>query len=356
MGRKRKHDGTDEKIRRKIRKLNKYLRKHGRSISSSSSSECESDHNLENRENEQIILDELSDEVCPENQTQITVEDSNEEKLDDDILLLLGDPPKEESPVGKDIHNDMADRLKNVLLNGLSKEIKQKISEEYPTPGNCQYFKAPKLNPEVKAAISDLLYKKDTSLATRQERIGTVLTALTQAMDILIKCNNDNNNQILIKHISNACRLLCDSHFIDTRLRRNFLISTLNNNMKETLKETKRDKHLFGEDLPERLRASKAITKTGQDLKNTRPKSHVNKPETSTSKHPSNNLNWKHPHSNFQARKPAQNHQRRDAGYSAAPHHQRSQTATTTAPPRGGSTSTRARGNAHWNQRPQGRH
>ncbi|KAJ2939813.1 hypothetical protein O0L34_g18008 [Tuta absoluta] len=233
--------------------------------------------------------------------------------LNEEILTLLGDAPKDQSPVGKDIHMDIATRLSDVLENGLKKELKDKISEEYPIPGNCQLFKAPTLNAEIKAAVSDLLQKKDASLAARQGQIGLALTALTSAMDILVTEKSE-ISQAILRHISNAARLLCDSHYIDTKLRRNFLISSLNNKLKETLKESKRDTYLFGEVLPEKLKATKAITKTSQDLRSFKPKSVVSKaslPSSST-----NNLNWKHPQSNTQnvPRKPTATQHHRSAG------------------------------------------
>lgn len=247
------------------------------------------------------------------------------EHLDEDILTLLGDAPKEETLVGKNIHVDIALRLQDVLQNGLKKEQKTKIMDEYPTPGNCQLFMAPILNPEVKAAISEVLLKKDASLAARQGQVGVALSALTSVMDILVNEKSE-TNQTLLKHVNNVCRILCDSHYIDTKLRRNFLISTLSNKLKETLKESKRDKHLFGESLPESLRATKAITKTSQDLKSyiAKPKpttKYNNRPTSST-----NNLNWKHPQSNHQANPQNMNRKmtsatvHRTAGYSSIAH------------------------------------
>lgn len=223
--------------------------------------------------------------------------------LDEEILELLGDAPKEQSPVGPDVHTDIASRLEDILHNGLKKDIKEKILEEYPVPGNCALFKAPILNPEVRAAVSDLLEKKDASLAARQGQVGVALSALVRAMHILALEKSDKNQDIL-KHISSACRILCDTHYIDTKLRRNFLISSLNNKIKDTLKESKRDKSLFGEELAEKLKATKAITKSSQDLKYMKPKSTVFKPAASAR---INNLNWKHPQANHQApiRKPA---------------------------------------------------
>lgn len=164
---------------------------------------------------------------------------------------------------------------------------------------NCLLFKAPILNPEVKAAVSDLLQKKDFSFAARQEQIGVALSALARAMDTLLTEKSD-FKQDLIKHINNACRILCEKIF-----------SSLNNKIKNTLKEEKHCEHLFGEELGEKLRATKAIRKSNQELNYIKPKSAIykNTPLSSTS---TNNLNWKHPQLNHQTlnRKPAPANQR----------------------------------------------
>lgn len=286
--------------------------------------------NVAHTSNESILppTPGAGDESIPQPSTSIAAEvdcDKNDqvsispEHLDDEILTLLGDAPKEETAVGKNVHPDVSARLLHVLQNGLEKHQKDKIIEEYPTPGNCQLFKAPILNPEVKAAVSDILQKKDASLAARQGQLCVVLTALTNAIDILVSEKSD-TNQTVLKHISNASRLLCDSHYIDTKLRRSFLISTLNNKLKDTLKESKRDKHLFGESLPENLKASKAITKSSQDLKSyvAKPKRPIknNRPNNST-----NNLNWKHPQPNTQySNRKASSIAHRTAGTSSSAH------------------------------------
>lgn len=218
----------------------------------------------------------------PENSTETA-------HLDQEILTLLGDAPKDDTPTGRQIHKDIASRLNSIIQNGLKKDLKDKIIDEYPVPENCLLFKSPLLNPEIKAAVSETLQKKDSSLASRQSQIGSAIAILANVMDILVN-DKTGNNQNIIKHVSDASRLLCDSHYIDTKVRRSFLISTLNNKLKETLKDTQRDKTLFGECLAERLKASKAITRTSQDLRPFKPKQTARIPASNT-----NNLNWKHP-------------------------------------------------------------
>lgn len=179
----------------------------------------------------------------------------------DEILTRIGDSPKE-LPVGKDIHANNAVTLNDVIQNGLKPELKDKMIIDYPIPGNCQLLKAPILNSEVKTVTSEFLQVHDATLATRQWQVGVAITALAKAMDILARRKSDSYRAVL-KHVSNACKLLCDSHFIDTRLRQSCLLSTINNSLKDKLKESKRDKHLFGQsDNSKAKKNTKAINKT----------------------------------------------------------------------------------------------
>lgn len=175
--------------------------------------------------------------------------------------------------LGANIHNDIASRWQDILLNGLPIEIKEKILKEHLIPANCELLAPPVLNAEVKAALPDSLIKRDAFLAEKQKHIGIALSALSNAIHMLIK--KDEHSKIL-KSMSDAGRIFCDVHFNESKSRRSFIISATNSSMKDTLLETKRDKYLFGENVSDRLRSAKNIQKSGADLKkfqrNTNPK------------------------------------------------------------------------------------
>ena len=196
---------------------------------------------------------------------EATLCETEDPELSEDILLLLGDAPKEETPLGPTIHKDVASRWQEILAKGLSKEAKDKLLKDYLVPSNCDLLLAPTLNPEAKAAIPDSLVKRDSSLMYKQKLIGVALSALAVTTGLLL--SNEKSKEKILKPLSDACRLLCDSHCTDTKTRRNFVISSINTNMKDTLIETTRDKMLFGENLSEKLKAAKCIQKSGESLK-----------------------------------------------------------------------------------------
>ncbi|KAI8433501.1 hypothetical protein MSG28_015533 [Choristoneura fumiferana] len=191
-----------------------------------------------------LVLGDTAEEILPS---------SEDVELDEEILKLLGDAPKPDLALGKSIHKDVASRWKEILMKGLQKEVKEKILEEYLVPSNCELFIAPALNPEAKAALPDYLVKRDASLMHRQKQLGSALAALARATDLIITQNS--SPQDILKPISDACRILCDSHFLETKTRRNFVISAINTKLKDALINTERDKFLFGDNVSDKVKA-----------------------------------------------------------------------------------------------------
>lgn len=188
-----------------------------------------------------------------------------DQDLDEDTLQLLGDAPKTDISMGPSVHKDIANRWQDILAKGLAKDVKEKLLKSYFVPNNCDLLLAPALNPEVKAALQDALVKRDTALMYKQNQLGVALSALASATDMII--SNETSKQKLLKPISDACRILCDSHFWETKTRRNFVISSININLKDALLETKRGSFLFGENVTDKVKAAKTIQQSGDALK-----------------------------------------------------------------------------------------
>jgi hypothetical protein len=214
---------------------------------------------------------------------------SEELQLDEDILQVLGDAPKAEAPLGPPIHKDVASRWQNILAKGLSKEVKENLTKEYLVPSNCDLLLAPALNPEVKVALPDPLVKRDSSLLYKQKQLGIALSALASVTEMVL--SNETSKQKLLKPLSDACRIICDSHFTESRTRRGFIISSINAKLKQTLIDSSRDKFLFGENVSEKLKAAKTIQQSGEALKNA-PKHRYNRPNMPSTIGNKGNLNF----------------------------------------------------------------
>lgn len=220
--------------------------------------------------------------------------------LDENILNILGDEPAKEESFSTSIHNDIAVRWSEIFLNGLKEDTRKEILKSYDAPENLKLALPPILNPEIKAAVNESFIKRDGILFDKQKYLGCVISCLANLMSNMLHekaVTNTNQATTTLKQLSDAGRLLCHLHNSETNTRKQFLMSGLSKNVKDNIKDQKRDQWLFGAELTEKLRSMKAISKTGAEMKATtpmvKPKAppRNRQPEASTSRA----LNWRGP-------------------------------------------------------------
>ncbi|KAL4704780.1 hypothetical protein ACJJTC_015027 [Scirpophaga incertulas] len=90
--------------------------------------------------------------------------DAPEVQLDSDVLDILGEDPTAPKVVSKEILPALAVRLEHIATSGLASELRKELQSKYVVPSNCPLIGAPSLNPEVKAAITDSVLKRDQSI------------------------------------------------------------------------------------------------------------------------------------------------------------------------------------------------
>ncbi|XP_063617232.1 uncharacterized protein LOC134790395 [Cydia splendana] len=212
----------------------------------------------------------------------------SEEELDADLMEILGTDPNAVKQYGKDIQKDLSIRLEHCATNGLTKELRKEFKERYLTPDNCKLIDPPEINAEVKAAVSDVVIKRDKAIENKQKQLTSAISCLSEAITLLM--SNKEKNTPLLKLLIDSSRILCDCQHADTITRRNFLLNAMKKEMKDQLQNTKIDKFLFSENLADALKSAKAITKSGADLKIPAPKPQAKKPNIP---HTNKNLNWK---------------------------------------------------------------
>ncbi|KAI5631802.1 hypothetical protein NE865_15494 [Phthorimaea operculella] len=213
--------------------------------------------------------------------------------LDNDLLNILGSDPTTDKKYGKDIHKDLPIRFQHWATTGLSKDMRKDLKENYLTPENCKLIDPPELNAEIKAAVSDIVAKRDKAIAGKQKQLTSAITCLGQAITHVLSSKEKDTQ--LLKLLMDSVRLICDCQHADTLTRRNFLLNTLKKEMREQLQNTKVDKLLFGENLAETLKCAKAINKSGIDLKPAAPKVENKKQITPSPSNTTKNLNWRNP-------------------------------------------------------------
>ncbi|CAH2098698.1 unnamed protein product [Euphydryas editha] len=72
-----------------------------------------------------------------------------------------------------------------------------------------------------------------------------------------------------IKFISDGCRILSDLHHQQTETRKKFITPCLDKTFLQVVDQSERDNTLFGNNLSDKIKASKVITMQGQQIKKT---------------------------------------------------------------------------------------
>ncbi|XP_059061877.1 bromodomain-containing protein 4-like [Achroia grisella] len=262
MGKRKRSDrGDSHELERLFKKVKKLVRTRRR-ISSSSDSE---NMTIENTSSTPVQLnsniENEANEILIENDQMI--EESDE--LDPDILQLLGSDPTQDKTFGENLHKDLAMRWKHILTNGILKEEKANLLKEYLPAENCIPMKAPILNPELKSALSDTSLKKDSYSEQKQNQMSSCISAIGKALNLALT-QVENIPQEIIKTLSDAGRLLCDTHYRESLSRRFTIVNSISKQKREIIKNAKIDEYLFGSNLSEHLKTSKVISTSASEL------------------------------------------------------------------------------------------
>ncbi|XP_039764462.1 uncharacterized protein LOC120636950 [Pararge aegeria] len=187
------------------------------------------------------------------------------DELDPEILQLLGSDPTQDKSFGENIHKDLASRWKHILTNGLLKEEKIDLLKRYLPPENCLYMKAPILNSEIKSALSEINVKRDVYSEQKQNQMSSCISAIGKALNLILA--QKESSQEVIKTLSDAGRLLCDTHYRESLSRRFAIVNCISKQKRDVIKNTKIDNYLFGSKLSEHLKSSKAISTSASELR-----------------------------------------------------------------------------------------
>ncbi|XP_049699094.2 uncharacterized protein LOC126055157 [Helicoverpa armigera] len=278
---KRKVEDKIERYKEKIRKL-EGKRRRIRAVSSSDSEQNTSPRELENPNDEVIDcepdapMDPPSDAApASEAPTDLPLAEAEPAPLavldlDPNILAALGEITDETPEFGAKIHENLAKLWLPLLKKGMTKECREALMANYPIPENCSLLQAPALNLEVSAAIPESSRFRDKKMTATQQQLGVGITAINRGLHLLV--NSDSRIEA-IKYISDGCRILSDLHHQNTEARVKFITPCLDKSFLQFLDRSERDSTLFGNDLSEKIKASKAIVKQGDLIKKPSPAS-----------------------------------------------------------------------------------
>ncbi|KAI8437596.1 hypothetical protein MSG28_011870 [Choristoneura fumiferana] len=187
-----------------------------------------------------------------------------EPQLDPDLLTALGETVDDSPQYGPHIHTNLAQRWQPILKKGLPKETKEKLLKTYLIPENCTLLQAPKINAEISAAVLDVVRNRDKKIEAAQQQLGAGITAINKGLTILL---TSEDKVTATKHLSDACRILSDLHYMETQTRAKLVTPALSKQFLNVIQDCERDETLFGAKLPEKIKASKAIEKQGLQIK-----------------------------------------------------------------------------------------
>lgn len=196
-------------------------------------------------------------------------------ELTPEYLQALGDAVDEVPLYGEEIHSNLAQRWLPLLRKGLPKDTRDLIFKPYIIPSNCKLLKAPSLNAEISAAITESLKTRDKKLENYQQQLGIGITAINRALTLLLTGGDQIQS---IKILSDASRILCDLHYQNTETRIKLLTPSLDKSLLNVI-ENNHDETLFGANLSEKIKAAKIIEKQGLSIKKNVPST---KPSTSS--------------------------------------------------------------------------
>ncbi|KAL4702825.1 hypothetical protein ACJJTC_003983 [Scirpophaga incertulas] len=254
MGKRKRNKDSDHYIRKKIRKLEKKLHKRR------SSSESAQVHDLSPG---------LGTQTTPNVNSSIEATEPLTTPLSSDLINILGDSKVKEVPMGPRILEEVSKRWGKILIDGLDRSHKKEPLSTILIPENFQLLKAPLLNQEISSVMTVSTRNRDKRLERAQNNLGVGIAGLTALISNLMEAKHIDNLD-LIKKLSEVGQLLLDLHYENTVNRRMLITPTLDKKILSMTQDVKRDSYLFGENLGDKIKASKAAEKSGLQIRNNR--------------------------------------------------------------------------------------
>lgn len=183
----------------------------------------------------------------------------------DEILEMLGQAKNLEEKLGNKIPIEISERWGKILLDGLAKEQKEALKDKMLIPENFLLVRAPKLNPEISAVLTEPAKNRDKRLEHSQNQLGSGIAGLVNLTKDLIQ--SEVPKLQVIKQLSEVAQILLNLHYEETINRRKLVLPLLDKSFWQTTQGVKRDTFLFGDKLGETIKTSKDIEKSGQQIK-----------------------------------------------------------------------------------------
>ena len=164
--------------------------------------------------------------------------------------------------------NDVADRLKVWLTNGISKDEKTDILSLVPRKHKDCNMDAPKLNEEIQANLREEAVRRDKYFYNYQNMIGSSLSLTAMALSMILNDRNEPiDREILLQYLSDAVKIESDLFRFWITMRKVYITPAFDKKIKSALDKTEPTEFLFGNNVKELISGVKSIERVGKDLK-----------------------------------------------------------------------------------------
>lgn len=222
------------------------------------------------------------------------------EALPSDILEVLGESKEKDEVFGPRIREEISKRWGKIIMEGLGKEQKQKLFNNTLIPENFQLVKAPKLNQEISSVLTESARNRDKRLEWTQNHLGIGIAGITNLLSSVIDGNLEKAE--IIKKLSETAQILLDLHCQNTANRRKLVTFSLDKKFLNIIQGVKRDTFLFGENLGEKIKASKMAEKSGLQIRRTEPQPSTSHRATRSNNYRQGNSRRPLRHQNYRGR------------------------------------------------------
>lgn len=188
-----------------------------------------------------------------------------QETLPTEILEALGDPVGKEEILGPAVKEEIAKRWGRILVEGMTKETKESLVKKTLIPENFCLAKAPNLNLEISAVLSETVRNRDKLMEKSQNQLGLGIAGLANLASSLI--DEELGKVDILKKLSEVSQIFLDLHFENTKTRRKLVTSSLDKKFNTAVADVKRDAYLFGTNLGDKIKATKTAEKSGLQIK-----------------------------------------------------------------------------------------
>lgn len=182
------------------------------------------------------------------------------------MLAKLEDTRKDISVVeGRDPDSELVDRWAVWTHKGIGK-AKSELLSQFSRKGNKLNLEAPALNPEVKSCLAASALVRDQHLLAAQNSVGSAMVAL--GIVLSTEMVKESPDEVAFSNVMDAGQILADLFYQQTQSRRALIFPKVTgSSYRNLLKDTKPEGgFLFGQDLAEKLKATKNIVQAGQTL------------------------------------------------------------------------------------------